>query len=209
MSSAAKAHPLKEVANMQAGESRPCGSSEFNALARAALVGDAFSVRRFLGAIEPLVRSICRGVMDRHNPDLEDAIQDCLVDIVRALPQFRFESDARHYITKISLRRAIAARQRARARSMRLVTMNVHDLSIASSDDGTEARADLVRDLLDELNEEQANVLRLRLMLGHSMGEIASITGVSLNTVKTRLRLGKIQIRRWLERRGEGPRARP
>jgi RNA polymerase sigma-70 factor (ECF subfamily) len=146
--------------------------------------------------------------MGRHNPDLEDAIQDCLVDVVRALPQFRFDSDITHYVTKIALRSAITARQRARARSTRFATLDAHDLAITSFDDGTEARADLVRNLLDDLNQEQANVLRLRLMLGHSIGEIAGITGVSLNTVKTRLRLGKIRLRRWLERRGEGPRAR-
>jgi DNA-directed RNA polymerase specialized sigma24 family protein len=90
----------------------------------------------------------------------------------------------------------------------RLATLDSHELSILKTDEGTEARADLVRNLLDDLNKEQANVLRLRLMLGHSIGEIAYITGVSLNTVKSRLRLGKVQLRRWLERRGEGPRAR-
>jgi RNA polymerase sigma-70 factor (ECF subfamily) len=146
--------------------------------------------------------------MGRQHPDLEDAIQDCLVDVVRALPHFRFECDCKHYVTKVALRRAIAARQRARDLSTRIATMDAHDLACVSVDDWTEARADLVRNLLDELNKEQANVLRLRLMLGHSIEEIAGITGVSQNTVKTRLRLGKDQLRRWLERRGEGPRAR-
>ena len=184
------------------------GGRNVNDLAKSALLGDPLLVRQFLGAITPLVCAVCRGVMGRQHPDLEDAIQDCLVDVVRALPQFRFESDARHYVTKIALRRAISARQRARAHSTRLATMDVHDLSFVTIDDETEARADLVRYLLDDLNKEQANVLRLRLMLGHSIEEIAGITGVSQNTVKTRLRLGKIQLRRWLERRGEGPRAR-
>jgi RNA polymerase sigma-70 factor, ECF subfamily len=207
MSHAAQADSLEQAETARAEEGRPCGG-ELNELTRAALLGDAFAVHRFLGAIAPLVRSICRGVMGRHNPDLEDAIQDCMVDIVRALPQFRFESDVTHYATKITIRRAITARQRARARSKWYAAMNVHDLPFVISDDGTEARADLVRNLLDELNQEQANVLRLRLMLGHSIGEIACITGVSLNTVKTRLRLGKIQLRRWLERSGECPRAR-
>jgi DNA-directed RNA polymerase specialized sigma24 family protein len=72
-----------------------------------------------------------------------------------------------------------------------------------SADDGTDSRADLLRNLLDDLRKEQANALRLRLMLGHSIGEIAGITGVSQNTVKNRLRLGKIQLRRWLKRMGE------
>jgi RNA polymerase sigma factor (sigma-70 family) len=207
MSSAAEASPLEEVETARAKEGQP-RSSELNDFARAALLGDAFALRQFMSVIAPLVRSICRGVMGRHHPDLEDAMQDCLVDIVRALPQFRFDADVSHYAAKISIRKAIAVRRRARARSQSYAVMNVHDLSIACSDDGTEARADLVRNLLDELNQEQANVLRLRLMLGHSIGEIACLTGVSLNTVKTRLRLGKIQLRRWLERSEEGPRAR-
>jgi RNA polymerase sigma-70 factor, ECF subfamily len=206
MSSAAQADPREEETT-RAEDGRPLGSG-LNDLARTALLGDTFSVRQFLGEITPLVCSLCRGVMGRHNPDLEDAIQDCLVDVIRALPQFRFESDVTHYVTKITLRRAIAARQRARTHSTRVATLDAHALSISKTDEGTEARADLVRNLLDELNKEQANVLRLRLMLGHSIGEIACITGVSLNTVKSRLRLGKVQLRRWLERRGEGPRAR-
>jgi RNA polymerase sigma-70 factor, ECF subfamily len=207
MSATAHADSLEEAETMlPAG--RKLGGRELNDLVRAALPGDPLSVRQFLSAITPLVCTVCRGVMGRQNPDLEDAIQDCLVDVVRALPQFRFECDAKHYVTKVALRRAIAARQRARERSTRLAALDARDLSLMSVDDGTEARADLVRNLLDELNQEQANVLRLRLMLGHSIGEIAGITGVSENTVKTRLRLGKIQLRRRLERRGESPRAR-
>jgi RNA polymerase sigma-70 factor, ECF subfamily len=204
---ASKADPLKEVESVRASEGQP-HRNELNDIVRAALQGNASSVRQFLSEIAPLVRTTCQGVMGRHNPDLEDVIQDCLVDVVRALPRFRFESDATHYATKITLRRAIAARQRARTRSAKLATMDAPDLSIAWGDTRTEARADLIRNLLDELNQEQAKVLCLHLILGHSISEIAYITGVSLNTVKTRLRLGKIQLRRQLERSGEAPSAR-
>jgi RNA polymerase sigma-70 factor, ECF subfamily len=203
MSPTAQADSLAQV-EPSAVEQRADG--KLNDLARAALQGDALPVRQFLGAITPLVCTVCRGVMGRQNPDLEDAIQDCLVEVVSALPQFRFESDVRHYVTKITLRRAIAVRQRARDREERLATIDTHDLSQPSVDDGNELRADLVRNLLDDLNKEQADVLRLRLMLGHSINEIAGITGVSPNTVKTRLRLGKTQLRRSLKLRGEEPR---
>jgi RNA polymerase sigma-70 factor (ECF subfamily) len=207
MSSTAQADSIAEDEPAR-GEADSLRDRELDALARKAREGDPFFVRQFVGAITPLVCTVCRGVMGRHCPDLEDAIQDCLVDVVRALPQFRFESSTAHYATKISLRRAIAARQRARSRTTKLAAMEASEPGFTSVDDGTEARAELVRSLLDNLNQEQANVLRLRLMLGHSIGEIAGITGVSLNTVKTRLRLGKIQLRRWLEQRGEGPRVR-
>ena len=206
---ATKAKPAEESGTAPREENRgPAASSALNDCARSALRGDPFAVRQFLRAIAPLVRSVCRGVMGRDNPEIEDTIQDCLVDIVRALPQFRFEADVSHYVTKITLRRAIVSRERARARYKLRAAMNSHAPPVTSFDDAMEARAELVRGLLDDLNEAQATVVRLRLMLGHSIGEIASITGVSRNTVKTRLRLGKNRLRRWLERSGEGPRAR-
>jgi RNA polymerase sigma factor (sigma-70 family) len=209
MLSATRVQPVADAETEQAKEDRRLVADEgLNDSARAALRGAPFAVRQFLRAIAPLVRGICRGVMGRNNPELEDAIQDCLIDVVRALPQFRFEADVSHYVTKITLRRAIASRERARARSRQYSVMESHTLSVASVDDAVETRAHLVRNLLDDLNQAQATVLRLRLMLGHTIDEIASITGVSENTVKTRLRLGKNQLRRWLKRGGEGPRAR-
>jgi RNA polymerase sigma-70 factor (ECF subfamily) len=181
---------------------------KLNENARKAVQGNHFALRQFLREVAPRVRSICRGIMGRDHAELEDAIQDCLVDVVRALPQFRFEADVSHYVTKIVMRRAIGLRQRSRARVQRHAAMNSCAIPVMTLDDGIEARANLVRSLLDDLGEPQSTVLRLRLMLGHSIGEIASITGVSVNTVKTRLRLGKNYLRQQLERSGESPRAR-
>jgi RNA polymerase sigma factor (sigma-70 family) len=186
---------------------RARAEAELDERARAALGGDPAALRTFLGAVAPIVRRVCRGVMGRDNPELEDAIQDCLIDVARALPQFRFEGRASHYVTKIAMRRAIACRQQARDRSQQQSALEPASIAAATFDATQEARADLVRNLLDALNEEQAKALLLRVMLGHSTEEIAIITGVSVNTVKTRLRLGKEQLRRWLERSGEGRRA--
>ena len=182
--------------------------STLNDVVRGALRGDPLALRDLLRAVAPVVRRICRGVMGREDPELEDAIQECLIDVARALPQFRFESDVSHYVTKIAMRRAIAARQRARARARQHTGLDAAALSAANLGDSSVAHADLVRDLVDDINEDQATALLLHVMLGHSIEEIASITGVSANTVKTRLRLGKKQLRRWFERRGEGPRGR-
>ena len=123
-------------------------------------------------------------------------------------PNSGLKASASHYVTKIAMRRAIACRQRARTRSKQHSTLESSGLSAAPFDPAQEARADLVRNLLDALNEEQAKALLLYVMLGHSTEEIAVITGVSANTVKTRLRLGKEQLRRWLERSGEARRTR-
>ena len=199
--------PGDDEGGSQTEGQRARAEAELDDRARAALGGDPAALRTFLGAVAPIVRRVCRGVMGRDNPELEDAIQDCLIDVARALPQFRFEGRASHYVTKIAMRRAIACRQRARDRSQQQSALEPASIAAATFDATQEARADLVRNLFDALNEEQAKALLLRVMLGHSTDEIAIITGVSVNTVKTRLRLGKEQLRRWLERSGEGRRA--
>ena len=183
------------------------GAVSLNDWARAAAQGDQLALRNLLRGVAPTVRRICRGIMGREHSELEDTIQDCLVDVARALPQFRFESDVTHYVTKIVMRRAIASRQRARALSKQLAALDPNALPGPSTEAAPDARANLVRGLLDDLNEAQATALLLRVMLGHSIEEIASITGVSVNTVKTRLRLGKNQLRSWLRRSGEGRRS--
>jgi RNA polymerase sigma-70 factor (ECF subfamily) len=205
---ATNAEPRGEGETGAAGNVGLANGKGLNESVREVLRGNPFATRHLLQAIAPLVRGICRGVMGREHPELEDAIQDCLIDVVRALPQFRFEADVSHYVTKIVMRRAISVRQRARARAQKHVEMDPGVVPVTTFDEGVEARANLIRDLLDELSEAQSTVLRLRLMLGHSIDEIASITGVSVNTVKTRLRLGKNRLREQLERSGEGPRAR-
>jgi RNA polymerase sigma-70 factor (ECF subfamily) len=178
--------------------------SELDDRARAALGGDAMALRTFLGDVVPVVRRICRGVMGRDNPELEDAIQDCLIEVARALPQFRFEGPVSHYITKIAIRRAIAYQQRARDRAEHQSILEPAALLASTFDAGPDARAELVRNLLDALNEEQAKAVLLHIMMGHSTEEVARMTGVSVNTVKKRLRLGKERLRRWLKRSGEG-----
>ena len=205
---ATKAPPLEVVEGGFGSEADVAAKQiELDDRARAALGGDQSALREFLRAVAPLVRRVCRGVMGRDNPELEDAIQDCLIDIARSLPQFRFEGSAAHYVTKIAMRRAIASRDRARARAKQHATLEASDLAAPDFDQTPAAHAELVRDLLDDLNEAQAKALLMRIMLGHSIDEIATMTGVSVNTVKTRLRLAKLQLRRWMQRSGGGRRA--
>jgi RNA polymerase sigma-70 factor (ECF subfamily) len=51
-----------------------------------------------------------------------------------------------------------------------------------------------VRELLDELPEEQAEALAMRFMLGSSLEEVAQASGVPVNTVRSRVRLAKDAI---------------
>ena len=95
-------------------------ASELTALAEQAVrTRDPATVRRFLEGIAPPVRGVCRAVLGPGHADLEDAIQECLIEILRALPKYRFEGTIVGYASRIALRCSIAARKRGRNREQR------------------------------------------------------------------------------------------
>jgi len=176
------------------------GRASLDALAQAALGHEPAAVRRFLLAISPAIRRACRSVMGAQHTDLEDTIQECLIDVSRALPSYRFEGTLIGYVSKIAVRRALVSRRRsvARVRHLQLLE-DLHDQApVADANAGEIERAEVMRDLIRRLRPIQAETLVLRAVLGFSMEEIAQLTEVSVNTVKTRLRLGKNALRRLL-----------
>ena len=186
------------------------GHGPLTALAKEALENDPDKVRRFLDAIAPTVRRTCRGVMGRSHPDLEDAVQESLMDLVRALPKYRFEADVSRYAAKIALRVAIAERgkYRARAQNLHLFQQNLGSRTPSLDPAGVVAdveRSWLVGLIVRKLRRAQTEAVLLRFFLGCSVEEIASITGVSLDTAKTRLRTGKDKLRRHLTKQGYAP----
>jgi RNA polymerase sigma-70 factor (ECF subfamily) len=204
----AGARPVDGRADSPGGGDDGGGAAALNAMAKEAIGKDPGAVRRFLTRIAPTIRRVCRGAMGRDHPDLEDAIQDCLFETMRALPRYRFEGNVIHYVAKISIRLAIAARRRGTARSGKLQALDEQppaaDLQHESSGAGIEI-SELVRQIVSNLSRNQAETLILRMLLGFSIEEIASITAVPINTVKTRLRLGKKTLRRRLEHQAHAP----
>ena len=173
------------------------GRASLDTLAREALGQEPTAVRRFLLAVSPAIRRACRSVMGAQHTDLEDTIQDCLIDVTRALPSYRFEGNLFGYVSKIAVRRALVSRRRntARVRHLQLLE-DLHDgLPVADANAREIERAELIRDLIRRLRPIQAETLVLRVVLGFSVEEIAQLTEVSVNTVKTRLRLGKNTLR--------------
>jgi RNA polymerase sigma factor (sigma-70 family) len=161
---------------------------------------DPEAIRQLLEAIGPSVRRVCRAVLGSGHPDLEDIVQECLIEILRALPQYRFEGQIGHYTNRIALRFAIAARQRRRNREQR-----TRDLAVQESVRGASGQEDtmpdlcFVRGIIDELPTVQAEAVVMRMVLGYSLEEIAAATNVSVNTSKSRLRVAKEYLRKRLE----------
>ncbi len=181
-----------------------------NALAVEALAQEPRAVRRFLQAIAPGIRRTCCGAMGPGHADLEDTIQEALVDTMRALPRYRFEGDVIHYVTKIALRLAIEARRRGTVRSGRLQAFGEQQTQALTGD--SEGRrfehTELARQALQNMKPALAEVLVLHLVLGFSVDEVAAITQTRANTVRKRLRLGRISIKTNLAELDKIPTAR-
>ncbi|MES1208080.1 MAG: sigma-70 family RNA polymerase sigma factor [Pseudomonadota bacterium] len=176
-------------------------ASELTALAEHAVrTRDPATVRRFLEGIAPVVRGVCRAVMGPRHADLEDAIQECLIEILRALPKYRFEGTIVGYASRIALRCSIAARKRGRNREERARVLAELE-AVTATCRRQEAGPGLwfLCDVIDELPKVQAEAVVMRMVLGYTVEEIAVATHVSANTSKSRLRVAKEYLRRRLD----------
>jgi len=183
----------------------PAGDSgvQLAALVQHARAGDADAEQRLFEAIAPVVRRVCRGVLGDRHLDLEDTIQECLVDVLRALPQYRSDGELVHYVTKIAIRRAILARRRGaqRERSLRVLEALQDTDVLHPAIPSAAEHSRMLSDVLARVSDVQGETLVLRVILGLSMEEIASTMAVPVNTVRTPQRLAKDALRRVAELR--------
>ena len=173
-------------------------------LARRATDGDEAAMRQLLRSVAGPLLAAVKAIAGRRTPDLEDIAQETLVAFVQALPAFRGECSVMHYASRIAVRTAMAARRRRAARDHRLDALEdaepEEQLAVSPGEEAWAAkRRELLRALLDELPEVQADTLALRVALGYSMQEVADATSAPVNTVRSRLRLAKEALRRRIE----------
>lgn len=191
-----------------ASESRPSRvSSETEALlVQAARAGDRAALETLSERLLPDLLRAVRALMGKDHPDNDDLVQEVLVAVLEALPSFRGESTLLHFAIRIAVRRTTRARRRSRfvlgwlerlylgERALAATPASPHKLTVA------DRRRALLRALLADLPEVQAETFLLRAALGHSVAEVAAITASPINTVRSRLRLAKEALRRRIER---------
>jgi RNA polymerase sigma-70 factor (ECF subfamily) len=139
---------------------------------------------------------------------VEDALQDVFVVVHRRLPEFDGRHSVRTWLFEIAYRVASEHRRKAKRTSAHAALPDdVQDAAPgpAQSVEQRQALA-LLSELLDQLSDEQRIVLVLTEIEGMTAPEIAEATGVTLNTVYTRLRRARIALDGALaQRRRRGP----
>jgi RNA polymerase sigma factor (sigma-70 family) len=179
------------------------GDEKAMLLAERAVGGDLAAIQQLIALVWPAINRVVASVLGSRAPDVEDVVQQSLIALLRALPAFRGECHPVGYASRIAVREALRARRRHHVEASRLKSLERQALdpedSTANADPAAERRRQLLRGLLADLPEEQAEALALRVVLGWSLEEVARESGVPTNTVRSRVRLAKEALWRRIE----------
>lgn len=183
-------------------------TTELEALSEAAVRGDVQSTGRLLKLLAPGMIRAAHAMMGKDHADVDDVVQQSMIAFVQALPNFRGECSMGHFASSIVAKISLAAKRRFRTRAERHDGEAEVDALIADRPSPTdhaaaEQRRVAVRELMEQIPEEQAEALALRIVFGFSLAEVSATTGVPANTVRSRVRLAKEALRRRIESRPE------
>ncbi len=166
------------------------------ALTRSAALGDPRAQRELIDRLLDQVRRTVSYVLGPIQ-DAEDLSQVALVEIVEAAGSYRGESSLEYWASKISYRIAFRyVKKHRRREELTVSNWTPPKLQPAVDEEAGIARVRIrIAVLMQQLSPKKRTTIVLRLVEGYSLKEIAEMTGVSINTIRDRLRLGRKQLR--------------
>lgn len=171
--------------------SEPEGPDGIDALARRAQQGDEEAFESLLGQVRPRVLSVCRGVLP-HLPDAEDASQEALLAIAERIGTWNGASRFTTWAHAVALNAARSTYRRMRRQAVAADPQAVAALQ-RSDPRTTSVIAGTRLDLLDAVESmeqkhpQYVEPLLLRDVYGMAYGEIASLLGLPVGTVKAQV----------------------
>ena len=166
-------------------------------LIRRAQAGDEMAFQGVVEQYQSKVFSIIYGILRNHN-DAEDIAQQVFTKVYFSLKNFDFRSSLLTWIYKITVNECYDYLRKKKVRKL------VYESDFTEEDaqrmehsepardkrppvDVTLAQRDLVMKLLARLPQEERNLLLLKEVEGHSVEELAAMTGINENTIKVKL----------------------
>jgi RNA polymerase sigma-70 factor (ECF subfamily) len=177
----------------------PSNEERARELSLRAANGDLAATQELLAYVWPTLTRVAAGVLGARHAELDDAVQQSMIALVRALPAFRGECHPAGYASRITLRVALRVRRNFKRDAVRREQLEqlgtAEDSAPSTIDTLGSRRRELLRELLEDLPEEQAEALTLRVVMGWSLEEVARASGAPVNTVRSRVRLAKEALR--------------
>ncbi len=172
-------------------------NSEEAALVRRVQARDEMAFREVVERFQSKVFSIIYGILRNHN-DAEDIAQQVFAKVYFSIRNFDFRSSLLTWIYKITVNECYDYLRKRRVRKL------VYESDFSQEDaqrmeaagpavdrtapiDASLARRDLVAKLLEKVSAEDRNLMLLKEVEGHSVEELASMTGLNENTIKVKL----------------------
>lgn len=172
-------------------------NTEEAALVRRVQARDELAFREIVERYQAKIFSIIFGILRNHN-DAEDIAQQVFSKIYFSIKNFDFRSSLLTWIYKITVNECYDYLRKKRVRKL----VYESDFSeedahrMEASDPATDpstpvdkrlAQQDLVAKLLDKVSAEDRNLILLKEVEGHSVEELAAMTGLNENTIKVKL----------------------
>ena len=136
----------------------------------------------------------------RDKSDADDLVQDCLVRALDHMDSLRSDSDLRAWLFTIMHNIFVSRWRRIKNRARLRAGHGEPDAAVAASQETSVQVQDVLRGL-DTLPEEQREVILLVAIEGFQYDEIATMLGIPIGTVMSRLsrardRLGQLEQER-------------
>src|SRR5580700_5820042 len=171
--------------------------SDEAALVKRVQARDEMAFREIVDRYQAKVFSIIYGILRNHN-DAEDIAQQVFAKIYFSIRNFDFRSSLLTWIYKITVNECYDYLRKKRVRKLVYESdFSVEDAQrLESSDPAVDpaapidrriAQQDLVLKLLSKVSEEDRTLILLKEVEGHSVEELAAMTGLNENTIKVKL----------------------
>lgn len=166
-------------------------------LVRRAQARDEMAFREIVERYQNKVFSIIYGILRNHN-DAEDIAQQVFAKIYFSIGNFDFRSSLLTWIYKITVNECYDYLRKKKVRKLVYESDFTEDESsrLNNVESPTETKGpvdqrladrDLVMKLLSKVSEEDRNLMLLKEVEGHSVEELATMTGMNENTIKVKL----------------------
>ncbi len=159
---------------------------------------DRGAAEEVLLRVQPRVKRAIR-MMVGNDRDYDDMHSQVCLQVLESVGRFKGTGTLEAWAGRIAFH-VVAKHAKRRRMVDRVMLPDFKQSGIETTDPEKEATRNYVRErmreTLKEIPEIRRNTLVLRLVLGHSISEIADMTSVPVNTVRGRLRTGLKELRR-------------
>ncbi len=180
----------------------PTGQNGGDSDIAALRAGDTETIERVIEGLLPKVRSWLHRLLGPDS-DLDDAVQDALVEITRALPRFEGRASISTLAHKITVRvayRYFGKRKKRRSESPLETAAESEPIDALNPEDRASDRQQLARlyRVLDKLPKKRRTAFLLCAVEGLSPTEAAKLEGVSAVAMRSRLMHARSEVLRRL-----------